>query len=165
MLVRRNLWKADHLEGFVVAVAEEWALLHLVYDVGLNGWSAFRLDTVRDVEPQGENAFITRALRWAGEEPADPDLDTATVTTLLSSAAGRFPLITAYTEAADPGVCAIGRPQRIGARSVTFLDIGSEATWASETRSLRLADITRVDVGGRYEDVLHHLGGYPPIPM
>lgn len=63
VMARRNLWKADHLEGFVVAVDQEWAVLNLIYDVGLNGWSAIRLDTIRDVERQRAEAFITRAQR------------------------------------------------------------------------------------------------------
>jgi len=164
VLARRNLWKADHLEGFVVAVDERWAVLHLVYDVGLNGWSAVRLDTLREVERQPADAFITRALEFAGEQPEPIELDTSSIVALLRSAARQFPLVTLYTEVADPGVCAIGRPVRIGSRSVTFLDVASDATWASETRGLRLEDLTRIDVGARYETVLHHLAGYPPVP-
>ncbi|QXC61794.1 hypothetical protein KSP35_02850 [Aquihabitans sp. G128] len=61
-------------------------------------------------------------------------------------------------------MCAIGRPVRIGAKSVTFLDVSSAAEWADDTRSIRLDDITRIDVGAHYETVLHHLAGYPPVP-
>lgn len=164
VMARRNLWKADHLEGFVVAVDQDWAVLNLVYDVGLNGWSAIRLDTIRDVERQRSEAFVTRALAWAGEGPEAVDLDTSTVERLLRSASARFPLITVYTEAADLNVCAIGRPQRIGSQMLTFLDISSAAVWATQTRGLRLVDVTRIDMGARYETVLHHLGGYPPVP-
>lgn len=164
VLARRNLWKADHLEGFVVNVDRGWAVLHLVVDVGLNGWSAVRLDTIRDVVRQPADAFITRALAWAGERPEPAGLDTSSISELLRSASTEFPLITLYTEAADPNVCAIGRPTHLGGSKVTFLDVSSEAVWADEPRKFRLDDLTRVDVGGRYEHVLHHLAGYPPIP-
>jgi len=164
VLARRNLWKADHLEGFVVAVSRRWAVLNLVYDVDLNGWSAIRLDTLREVERQPADAFITRALAWAGEGPEPLDLATDSIEELLRSASTAFPLITLYTEAADPAVCAIGRPQRIGARRVRFLDLTSAAEWSAEPRSFLLEDITRVDLGARYETVLHHLAGYPPVP-
>lgn len=163
VLARRNLWKADHLEGFVVAVDQDWAILNLVYDVELNGWSAIRLDTIREVERQRADSFITRALDWAGEGPEPVDLDTRSVDHLLRSASTHFPLTTIYTEAADPTVCAIGRVQRIGPRQVTLLDISSNATWATTPRNLRLDEVTRIDVGARYETVLHHLGGFPPI--
>lgn len=164
VLARRNLWKADHLEGFVVHVDREWAVLQLVYDVVLNGWSAVRLDTLRDVVRQPADAFITRALAWAGQHPEPADLDTTSVHDLLRSASTAFPVVTLFTEAADPTVCAIGRPTRLGGSKVTFRDVSSEAVWSDETRRFRLDDITRVDVGGRYEHVLHHLAGYPPIP-
>ncbi len=164
VMARRNLWKADHLEGYVVEVAQDWAALHLVYDVCLNGWSAVRLDTLREVDRQGPDAFITRALALTGDEPEAAELDLAGPAELIRSAASRFPLVTIYTEAADPGVCAIGRPVRITARHVEFLDISSEGVWADRSRRLRLEDVTRVDVGARYEAVLHELGGYPPVP-
>lgn len=164
VVARRSLWKADHLEGFVVKVDREWAVLHVVVDVDLNGWAAVRLDSVRDVVRQPADAFITRALDWAGERPVDPGLDTSSIQELLRSASTEFPLITIYTEAADPTVCAIGRPTHLGASKLRFLDVSSEAVWADEPRKLRLDDITRIDVGGRFEHVLHHLAGYPPIP-
>ncbi len=164
VIARRNVWKADHLEGFVVALDEHWAVLNLVYDVDLNGWSVVRLDTIREIERQGPETFITRALQWANEGPEQLGLDLSSVEAILRTASREFPLITIYTEAADPTVCAIGRPQRIGTRQVMFLDISSAAVWSNQTRGLRLDDITRIDMGARYETVLGHLGGYPPIP-
>ncbi len=163
VLARRSVWKADHLEGFVVAVDREWAVLHLVREVDLIGWSAVRLDTVRDVERQ-DDGFLSRALAFTGARPEKLALDTTDISALLRSASTQFPLLTLYTEALDPTTCAIGRPQRIGARSVTFLDISSEAVWSEETRGIRLDQITRMDLGGRFEDVLHHLGGFAPVP-
>lgn len=164
VLARRNLWKADHLEGFVVDLDAAWAVLNLVYDVGLNGWSVVRLDTLREVERQGPGTFIARALDWSHEGPTALDVDLDTPADLLRSAAARFPLLTIYTEEVDPTACVIGRPQRIGEKKVDVLELSSEAAWADEPRRIRLDDITRVDVGARYETVLHHLGGYPPVP-
>src|SRR4051794_6561234 len=34
VLLRRSIWKADVLEGFVVDLDEDWVVLHIVYDVG-----------------------------------------------------------------------------------------------------------------------------------
>lgn len=164
VLARRNLWKADHLEGFVVEVAADWAVLNLVFDVGLNGWSVVRLDTIRDVERKGPEAFVSRALAYRGEVPEAIDVDLDTPAALLRSAATAFPVITLYTEADDPTVCAIGRPQRITSKHVELLDVSTEATWEAEPRRFRLDDVTRVDLGGEYETMLHHLAGYPPVP-
>jgi hypothetical protein len=164
VVVRRNLWKADHLEGYVVDLADRWVLLHLVREVDLNGWAAVRLDTVREVTLQGRDAFIARALHLAGEDPEPVDLDLDGAGPLIATACRQFPIVTLYTEEADPGLCAIGRPRRLTATRAHFLDISSEGEWADATRKIRLDEVTRVDVGGSYEAVLHHLGGYPPIP-
>ena len=164
VLLRRRLWKADHLEGFVVAVDRSWVVLNLVYDVGLNGWSIVRQDTIREVERQGPDTFIARALDWYGETPSPVDVDLDSVSDIVQSAAAHFPVVTIYTEAVDPTLCSIGRPQRITAKHVDVLDLTTDATWSRKPRRIALADITRVDLGARYETVLHHLAGYPPIP-
>ena len=45
------------------------------------------------------------------------------------------------------------------------LEITADGTWdGRRARRIRYEDITRIDVGGRYEQALHELGGYPPIP-
>ena len=163
VLARRNVWKADHLEGFVVDLDEDWVVLNLVYDVSLNGWSVVRMDTLREIERQGSDTFIARALDWYSEEPMPLEVDLESTADLLRSAAARFPVLTLYTEVVDHTVCVIGRPQRITAKKVDVLELSSEAVWSGKHRTLRLDDITRVDVGGRYETVLHHLGGYPPV--
>ena len=88
VLARRRLWKADHLEGFVVGVDRSWALLHLVRDVDLIGWSAVRLDTIRDVEHQ-DHGFLGRALALTGARPGMLDVDLSDLPPLLRSAARR----------------------------------------------------------------------------
>jgi hypothetical protein len=40
----------------------------------------------------------------------------------------------------------------------------ADARWSDEPRRLRYDAITRIDVGGRFETALHHLGGFPPVP-
>lgn len=164
VLARRTIWKADVLEGFVVALADEWAAIQLVYDVGLNGWSIVRLDTVREVERQATDAFLPRALALFGEAPEPIDVDLSSCRSIIRSLATTFPLLSVFTESIDPSVCAIGRPLRTGNQRLRLLDIGPDAEWHDEPRSLRYDDITRIDVGGRYETALHALGGYPPVP-
>jgi hypothetical protein len=165
VLLRRNIWKADVIEGFVVDLAGDWVVLHVVYDVGLNGWSVVRLDTVRTVEREPANSFLPRALAQFGEEPAPVLVDLTSPVDIIRSLAATFPLLTLLAEIDDPRAAAVGRPTRTGKKKVDLLEITPEGTWdGREPRRLRFADITRVDVGGRYEQALHELGGYPPIP-
>lgn len=164
VLARRNIWKADLLEGFVVDLAQDWAAINLVYDVGLNGWSIVRLDTIREVERQPTTAFLPRALDLFGYEPEPIDVDLSSCRAVIRSLAATFPLINVFTEADDPTVCAIGRPVRATGKRVHLLDITPDATWEQAPRRFRYEDVTRIDVGGRYEVALHALGGYPPVP-
>jgi hypothetical protein len=164
VIARRSLWKADPLEGFVVDLTRSWAALHVVYDVGLNGWSIVRLDTVKAVERHPADAFLPRALRWAGEEPEPIDVDLDRPRTLISSLSTAFPILTIFTEEDDPASSTIGRPVHLGSRSVRVLGMDADARWSDEPRRLRYDAITRIDVGGRFETALHHLGGFPPVP-
>ena len=165
MLLRRNIWKADVLEGFVVDLDEDWVVLNVVYDVGLNGWSVVRLETVRTVEREPANAFLPRALAQFGQDPQPVLVDLASTRDAIRSLSATFPLLTAFTEAHDPRTALVGRPVRTGKKKLDLLEITADGTWdGSDPRRLRYEDITRIDVGGRYEQALHELGGYPPVP-
>lgn len=165
VLLRRNIWKADVLEGFVVDLDRGWVVLHIVYDVGLNGWSVVRLDTVRAVEREPANSFLPRALAHFGEEPAPVLVDLSDGRDAIRSLATTFPILTVFTEGDDPRSAVVGRPIRAGKKKVDLLEITADGSWErAEPRRLRYEDITRIDVGGRYEQALHQLGGYPPVP-
>jgi len=163
-LARRSLWKAEVLEGFVVDLSHEWVALNVVWDVGLNGWSIVRLDTIREVTRTRSDSFLPRALAWYDHHASPLPIELGTCHDLIAALATDFPLLTLFTEAEDPTMCAIGRPVRLTNTKVHLLGISSDAEWADEPQRLRLEDITRIDVGGSYERALHDLGGYPPIP-
>ena len=164
VVLRRTVWKGDILEGFVVDLGDEWAALNVVYDVGLNGWSVVRLDTVRDVECLDAQSFLPRALAQFGEVPEPIDVDLTSCRAIVRCLSRTFPLITIFTEAEDPRSCAVGRPLRATKSKIHLLDITAEATWETdEPRTFRYEDVTRIDVGGRFETALHELGGYPPV--
>jgi hypothetical protein len=165
VVLRRNIWKADVIEGFVIDLDDAWAAIHIVYDVGLNGWSIVRLDTIRTVERQPANSFLARALAQFGEQPAPLLVDLTSSRDVIESLAATFPLLTLFTEVEDPRTAAVGRPTRTGKTRTDLLEITADGTWdGRDARRFRYEDITRIDVGGRYEQALHELGGYPPIP-
>lgn len=165
VVLRRSIWKADVIEGFVVDLGDGWAAIHVVYDVGLNGWSVVRLDTLRMVERQPANSFLARALAQFGEQPSPVLVDLTSGRDAISSLATSFPLLTVFTEEQDPRMAAVGRPVRTGRNKLDLLEITADGTWdGRDPRRIRYDDITRIDVGGRYEQALHELGGYPPIP-
>ena len=162
--LHRSLWKADRLDGFVVGLGPQWVALHLVDEVVLDGWSIVRLDSIARVERKGEHAFAARVLRHRGQSPMPLDIDLGAPADLIADLAEKFPLLTVYREGLDPTVCAVGRPVRIGARKLHLLDIDPDALWDHAPRKFAYEDLTRIDVDGRYEQALHEMGGYPPVP-
>ncbi len=162
--LHRSLWKADRLEGFVVGLSPTWAVLHLVDEVDLNGWSVIRLDSIARVERQGVNAFTARVLRHRGESPTPLDIDLGELPDVLADLGERFPLLSIHREGLDPEVCAIGKPVRIGKRKLELLDIDPDALWDHAPRRFAYEEITRIDVDHRYAQALHEMGGYPPVP-
>ena len=77
-----------------------------------------------------------RALALTGARPGMLDVDLSDLPPLLRSAARRFPILTLYTEARDPSVCAIGRPQRIGGgKSSAFVGIAPASAVKQKKRA------------------------------
>jgi hypothetical protein len=68
-----------------------------------------------------------------------------------------------YRERVDPGGCWIGRVQGIDRGRLSLLEIGPDAKWEDSPEEYRVAEITRVNFGGDYENALHLVGGDPVV--
>lgn len=161
--ILRTIPRGDKLEGFVLDVGSQWLLLHVLSsDVFLNGHAALRVSDVRSVKPLGITSFWARALKHYAENPRRPGRVNLTSTrTVVETLARRFPLITIHTERRDPNVCYIGIPDAITSQSLRLREITPEARWENESTTYRLKEITRVEIGGRYEAALLAVGGLP----
>jgi hypothetical protein len=73
---------------------------------------------------------------------------------LLRSASFAFPLVTIHRESADPDVCHIGRVVSVTDKALTLHEVTPGATWDDGMSVYKLREITRVDVGGGYEEAL-----------
>jgi hypothetical protein len=144
--------------GYVAGVGPDWFLLCVVSDEMLfNGFQAFRLvDVVKVWHPAPHSAFIERALGLRGlARPDDPGLDLETLNGLLTSASQHSPLVTIHREVVDPESCHIGRVIGVSERVVRLKAMTPDATWSERIEEYLLTEVTRVDVGGLYEDALN----------
>lgn len=152
----RNI-EQGHADGYVVGLSERWLLLLLVGDgVVYSGFQAFRLQDISAIAvPSPRAQFYQAVLRKRKlRRPATPKVELTNTARLLSSAALCFPLVTIHREIADPEVCHIGLVQSVNRTFVALLEITPDAAWESASTKYRLAEITRVDFGGPYEEAL-----------
>jgi hypothetical protein len=80
---------------------------------------------------------------------------------LIRSARERFPLLTIHREKVTADVCFIGYPVEFTERTFTLENLNCNAEWDGRRR-FRFNDVTRVDFGGGYEQMLAATA--PPRP-
>lgn len=156
----------DDIEGFVLDIGRQWVLLAVLdASIVLDGFAALRIEDIHTVDVQASSDFIRKALTlrefWPPSQPPRP-VGLADVRELLSSSAGATPLVTVHLEETDPDCCYIGVVREIDTDHVALLEVTPSAEWELEPTSYPLDEITRVDLGGRYEDALFSIAGHPP---
>ena len=164
--VIRTIEKAERVDGYLVAVGKRWLLLFTQREGDPSGYVALPLRTLRRISRAPGRRFVRRSFQaHSAWPPAAPtvfiDLDRG-VRELIDSAAAGFPLVTLFTECDHPGVCYIGQPVRWGRRKLHLQEVDPRGRWQRKPAPHRIASITRVDFGGRYETNLATVAGTRP---
>lgn len=156
--IDRSELDEDSLLGFLVDVNERLAVMQVLSeDIRLNGYAVIRTDDIeRFREADAElHQFYVRALELRGQRPSLPsDVRFDDIEQLLSSVHAGFDLVTVHTEEVDPDACYIGQVVKIQDGEVALIEISISAEWFDEPEVYKLADITRIDFGGQYEEAL-----------
>jgi hypothetical protein len=142
-------------------VGPRFFLLALVSDrIRFDGFECFRCGDVKNLRPDLYTAFVEAALKKRCERrPKKPRVSVGGIEELLLSAGRSFPLVTIHREQVDPHECWIGRVQGVDGGRLSLLEIGPDARWEDSPEKYRVAEITRVNFGGDYEDALHVVAG------
>jgi len=150
-------------DGYVLGVGSAWVLIAPVETsvLRLNGLTALRVEDLELVEVP-ESTFVARALEHQGEAPPAVTLALDDLKALVEDGVGRFPLATLHAEGGEFSEVLIGVPVAWSEGTVELLEIDADAEWMDDTQVLQVGDVTRVDFGGRYEQLLWELGGPPP---
>ena len=154
--IKRSSIDDDNLSGFVLDVSEELTLIHYMYDgFHLDGYCVILNSHVTACNIFDDpDCFQNRALRLKNIRPRKPrGIDISNWTTAFESASKHFPLLVVNREASDPDTCLVGRLASMNANSITLFSITPIAQWNGKTQFL-IGDVTRLDFGGGYEDVL-----------
>lgn len=162
--IRRCIRKAEVIEGFVVGVGKQWALVHAASSHQfLDSHAAIRISDVCAITRSDKDSFDVRALELLNERPETlSDVDLSSDESVIRTMGENTPLITIHTERAWPDECYIGELRGITDGKVLLREINPNAKWSNENTSWRLKDVTQVERGGRYEQALQLVGGEPP---
>ncbi len=164
---RERFEEEDEL-GYVVAVGETLFMMLLIVDGSrFNGFSVLPIEDVSHIElPHPHAEFVESALRLRGEEvESAPEIDLSSMASAVRTAGRLAPLVTVHTEATDQGICQIGSIRGVDETNVRLITIDPDADWDDEIATIPLADVTRLDFGGGYEEALLLVGGPCPVPL
>lgn len=158
-------FEQTYVRGYILGVDSEFFLLGLVSDrLWLDGFECFRTDEVDELVDDPYADFTQAALAARGEARPELTLRLTNIAALLLSAAERFALVTIHKERDQPDACYVGKVISVEGGIVWMLEIGPDARWDAAPSAHKLAEITRVNFGGDYEDALALIGGPPPAP-
>ena len=154
--------------GYVVALEETlFVLLQISDAMRFNGFSILRIEDVSDVEiPHAHFEFVESALRLREESvEGPPAIELSDMAAAIRSAGRLEEVVTLHTETTEPGLCKIGRIRTVDDETVSMIALDPDAEWDEEVTTVPVADVTRVDVGGAYEEALLLVGGPCPVPI
>ena len=157
--IKRVFDRADVLEGYVVAVGDEWTLLWLVdSNYSVDGWAALRiadLFAIQKVNDREHDDVQRRILSVSGEWPPSVPVgcNVSGLPAILAMANGAARLISLHKEAAQPDRFWVGRTTASDERHVTLEELDPGARW-DRSRVMDSDDITRVDFGSIYMERL-----------
>ena len=161
---RSDIEEGD-FDGYVIAMSDDLFLFAVLDDlIVMNGFSVLNIGDVTSIEvPASNHRFKEAALRIREDSVGQiPQIDLSSFRSVIETASQTFPLVSIFIEDGEPGVCYIGRVVSVNDEVLSLHEITPNAEWDPEPTLHDIADITRVDFGGRYEDALYQVGGEPP---
>jgi hypothetical protein len=154
--IERKAIDDDALSGFVLDHTDELTLIHYVtQDYRLDGYCVIRNSDVTACDVYDRpDCFQNRVFRLRKIRPRRPrGVEISNWRSAFETAGKKFPLLVLNREAMQHDVIVVGRYVDSTPQTVTLVAISPTAEWLKKTR-LRIADVTRLDFSGGYEDAL-----------
>lgn len=160
--VDRALKFADRLNGFVVAIGDEWAHMAQSSDGGFSdGYVAFRLGDVKRInrDKTFEMAFAKTQPEWPPVCPCEVGWDS---TNDVLAGLGRGGALIGIRKDKERRAIWIGRLEEVRKRVVYLHEVRPDATWHPAPLGYKLKAITTVEVGTHYLQGLAAIAGTGP---
>ncbi|TPW75807.1 hypothetical protein [Schumannella soli] len=159
--VERDLRHADRIDGFVLAVGSEWALLAATGDGGHpDGLAAVRVRDISSVswDDSFESRFARTLPSWPLTAPGEPRLDS---TTEVLAYLGDHHALIGIEKETERSALWIGAIESIDRKNVWLDEVTPAATWSGPL-GYKLKRITSVHAGGVYLSALAVIAGETP---
>jgi hypothetical protein len=160
--VERSPKFADRLNGFVVNVGDEWALMAQTSDGGFfSGYVAFRLADVKRIKRDTtfETTFAKTQPEWPPTYSRDVGLDS---TSAVLEGLGHGDALIGIEKDRERHAIWIGRLDELEKRYVFLQEVSPDATWYTGTLGYKLKAITTVQVATPYLVGLAAVAGAAP---
>ena len=153
---RKKVGNDGDICGYIEAVGKRWTVIRVVTDnVYWDGFELLRTKHITKARelPVALTGYITRALATHVDVASFPDLSPGADTEEMLRAVGNASsLVCLHIEKDDPDVCFIGRIVRFDEKWFELLQIRPNGTWKSEGTYFNYSEITRVQIGDRYNE-------------
>lgn len=151
----RKRIEKEPTRGFVLACSDMLTLLHYMNGFYLDGYMVIRNEDVTSYRVYDKpDYFESKAIKLKKLKPIpQPEIEIGCWHEVLRSVSKVFPLITIHRELITTEVCQIGRLVSMTEKTFTLQEIDTDAKW-NGNRRFRFRDVTRMDFGGSYEEVL-----------
>lgn len=155
--VRFDRWDISDLRGHVLRVSEHFVILAKEDQGESDGLSIFPLDEVTLLRwDQGRLQAWDRIMALSPPPFLPEVIDLDTWSGLITSLAPRVPLISFHRDGVGGSTCYIGKNIRLLPGTLVAEEVTPEGE-VDGWFALRLEDLTRVEVLGRYEQALHRM--------
>jgi len=167
-VVRAGLRRSETISGYIVGVGNDWVIVAATAQVVyLDGWEVLRIRDITKVDTAGKKArrYIDGAIVALGTPPSRPaslTVSDGSPKNVLCGVLESAEIVAVHSEKKYPGAVWIGhflghRGKKFGLRC-----IDSTGIWEHDERVFALAEISRVTIGGRYNDALERFGDRRP---
>ncbi|WP_411701214.1 hypothetical protein [Conyzicola sp.] len=167
-VLRARLGKSETIDGYIVDVGEHWVVVAATSQVVyLDGWEVLRIRDISEVEVAGKQArrYIDRALASLGTPPSKPtglDVVHGGWKEALRGVLESAPIVAVHSEKKYPDSVWVGHVLGYRGKKFGLQHIDANGVWEENDRSFTLAEISRVTIGGRYNDALREFGDPRP---
>jgi hypothetical protein len=149
-------------QGFLVARSDAVVVIHQVSDrLDLNGYTAFHSDDIESLEETfEERELLELSLQVRQQRPLVPrGLDAGSMKSLMDSAQQRYGILLIERELMAPEEVEVGAVRLASSASFVLRWMSELAEWGNDDRTMKYADITRIEFGDGYTQTLLAVAG------